>query len=347
MRWSSVCFQVISCVRSFSGSRHVSHHLLVIHGLEDVVLAGAVVVAGAGLDEHHVLLHDLSVRAFELHGQGGGSVGGAAAAIQADAAELWPVGLGGGAAGDLELHGLGESGSADALFAFPDALLQLGLAWSHHTQPGLFLQAAFAVIIGDPGGDPKAASLRAGAPFSSLNQAVLPHHGEIRAIGLFLSVGSQSRAHEAVSVGRITRPLLAAFPWHLDTSRHGAVWAGQPDVHGAKRDTTHSSIQTGTLVLAAALESLSALVNHASEHTGGSLPSCAHSNVSVDGGSVVTVEAFVWVADVFISTELPHLLGAHPAAAAAVQHQAHSWGALRGSGGARTLVAALLTCSHV
>lgn len=103
---------------SFSGSCHVSHHLLVIHGLEDIVLPGAVVVAGAGLDEHHVLLHHLSIGAFELHGQGGGSVGGAAAAIQADATELWPVGLGCGAARDLKLHGLGESGSTDALFSF-------------------------------------------------------------------------------------------------------------------------------------------------------------------------------------------------------------------------------------
>lgn len=111
------CFQVISSGCSSGGSRHVSHHLLVIHGLEDVVLPGAVVVAGAGLDEHHVLLHHLSVGALELHGQGGRSVGGAAAAVQADAAELWPVGLGGGAAGDLKLHGLGESGRADALFS--------------------------------------------------------------------------------------------------------------------------------------------------------------------------------------------------------------------------------------
>lgn len=75
-------------------------------------------MAGAGLDEHHVLLHDLPIRAFELHGQGGGSVGGAAATIQADAAELWPVGLGGGAARDLKLHGLGHSGGTDALFSF-------------------------------------------------------------------------------------------------------------------------------------------------------------------------------------------------------------------------------------
>lgn len=103
---------------SRSGSRHVSHHLLVIHGFEDVVLPGAVVVAGTGLDEHHVLLHDFSIGTFELHGQGGGPVRGAAAAVQADAAELWPVGLGGGAAGDLKLHGFGDSGSTDALFPF-------------------------------------------------------------------------------------------------------------------------------------------------------------------------------------------------------------------------------------
>lgn len=144
---------------SFSGSRHVSHHLLVIHGLEDVVLPGAVVVAGAGLDEHHVLLHDLSVRAFELHGQGGGPVGGAAAAIQANSAKLRPVGLGGGAARDLKLHRLGESWSTDALFPFPDALLQLGLAGSHHAQSGLFLQSTFTVIVGDPGGNPQATGL--------------------------------------------------------------------------------------------------------------------------------------------------------------------------------------------
>ena len=72
---------------------------------------------------------------------------------------------------------------------------------------------------------------------------------------------------------------------------------------------------------------------------------CAHSYASVSGGSEVTVEAFVWVADIFLCTELPHLLGTHPAAATAVQHEAHSGGALRGGGGARALAAALLTCS--
>ena len=84
----------------------------------------------------------------------------------------------------------------------------------------------------------------------------------------------QSRAHEAVSVGRITLPFLAALPGHLDASWHGAVGAWQADVHCAKWDAPHSSIQTGTLVLAAALERLSALEHHASEHTGGSISSC-------------------------------------------------------------------------
>lgn len=65
-----------------------------------------------------MLLHDLSIGTFELHGQGGCPVGGAATTIQADAAEFWPVGLGGGAAGDLKLHRLGESRSTDALFPF-------------------------------------------------------------------------------------------------------------------------------------------------------------------------------------------------------------------------------------
>lgn len=217
-------------------SRHVAHHLLVVHGLEDVVLAGAVVVAGAGLDEHHVLLHHLPVGTLELHGQRGGPVRGAAAAVQAHAAELGPVGLGGGAAGDLELHGLGDARGADALLPFlkrveggaggaeerkdehllalvfaschqsseemkeadvqangrsahPDALLQLRLAGPHHAQARLLLQPTLPVVVGHPGGDAQAAGLGAGAPLGGLDQAVLPHHGGVRPVGLLLSVG--------------------------------------------------------------------------------------------------------------------------------------------------------------
>lgn len=103
--------------------RHVTDHLLVIHGLKDVVLPGAVVVACAGLDEHHLLLHDLAVWALELHGQGGGSVRCAAASIRANATELGPVRLGGSAARNLKLHGFRDSWCADTLLPFPDFLL--------------------------------------------------------------------------------------------------------------------------------------------------------------------------------------------------------------------------------
>lgn len=174
-----------------------------------------------------------------------------------------------------------------------------------------------------------------------------------------------------MSVGRITLPLLAALPWNLDPPRHGAVGAGQPHVHGAERHAAHGSVQAGALVLAAALESLSALVHGASEHTGGAVSSCeggkgqdsggsqgpatrrvksqqltcANAYAPVDAGPEVAVEALVRVAHVSLGAQLPHLLGAHPAAAAAVQNQADSWGALGGSGGARALVAALLSRS--
>lgn len=126
-----------------SGSRHVPHHLLVVHGLEDVVLPRAVVVAGARLDEHHVLLHHLPVGALELHGEGGGSVRGAAAAVQAHAAELGPVGLGGGAAGDLELHGLGDPGGADALFAF------LEKEWTDVLEHFFSIKSSTAELVGE------------------------------------------------------------------------------------------------------------------------------------------------------------------------------------------------------
>lgn len=84
----------------------------------------------------------------------------------------------------------------------------------------------------------------------------------------------QRGAHEAVLVGRIALPLLAALPWNLDPPRHGAVGAGQPHIHGAERHAAHGAVQTGALVLTAALESLSALVHGASEHTGGAVAGC-------------------------------------------------------------------------
>lgn len=97
--------------------RHVSIHLPVVQGLKDVIVPRTVVMAGTGLDEHHVLLHDLAIGAFELHRQGGGPVGCAAPAVCAHPAELSPVALHTGAAGQLKLDRLGDFRGPDALFA--------------------------------------------------------------------------------------------------------------------------------------------------------------------------------------------------------------------------------------
>lgn len=178
-----------------------------------------------------------------------------------------------------------------------------------------------------------------------------------------------------MSAGRVALPLLAALARDLDPSGHGAIGAGQPHVHGAEGHAAHGAIQAGALVLAAALEGLAALVHHPSEHAGGALASCsdkkgepgepkilagdaalwsyqtdncltcAHSYASVDRRAKVAVQALVRVTHVLLRAQLAHLLGAHPAAAAAVQHQAHPRGALGGCGRTRALVAALLSCS--
>jgi hypothetical protein len=74
-------------------------------------------MAGTGLDEHHILFHDLAIGAFELHWQSGGSVRCAAAAVCAHPAELSPVCLHTGAARKLKLDRLGDFRCPDALFA--------------------------------------------------------------------------------------------------------------------------------------------------------------------------------------------------------------------------------------
>lgn len=74
-------------------------------------------MAGTGLDEHHVLFHDLAIRAFELHWQSGSSVWCAAAAVCAHPTELSPVCLHTGAARKLKLDRLGDFRCPDALFA--------------------------------------------------------------------------------------------------------------------------------------------------------------------------------------------------------------------------------------
>lgn len=69
----------------------------------------------------------------------------------------------------------------------------------------------------------------------------------------------------------------------------------------------------------------------------------AHADLAVGRGAEVTEEALVWVAGITLCAQFSQLLGADAAAAAAVQHQAHSGRAARGRFGcALTLRAAVL-----
>lgn len=58
---------------------------------EDVIISWTVVMAGACLDEHHLLPEDVSLWTAELHLCSDGGVRRAAAVIGADATELWFV----------------------------------------------------------------------------------------------------------------------------------------------------------------------------------------------------------------------------------------------------------------
>lgn len=323
--------------------RHVSIHLPVVQGLKDVIVPRTVVVAGTGLDEHHVLLHDLPVRTLELHWQGGGSVGSAAPAIGADSTEFSPVGLHTGAARKLELDGLGDFGGADALFALLNAVFQVGFARPDHAQAALLLQPAEGVVIGNTGGDAHPTGLGTGTPLCGLDQAVGSHHGWVWAKSVFQSVGGQGWANHGVVLGFITHPLLAAFPWQLDPPREGAVGAGQADVHAAQRHTAHGAIQASALIFAAALEGFSTPVDRATEDAGGSIFGSAYADLAVGRRAEVAEEALVWVAGVSLRAQLTQLLGADAAAATAVQHEAHAGrAARRWRGGALALPAAVL-----
>lgn len=101
----------------------VSDHPTVIRGQEDVIVSGAVVVAGAHLDEHHLPLEKVPLGAAELHIHGAGQEGGAAAPIRAAATEPGPVGAGAGASRKLKVEAL-------ALLWGPHTLLHLlGREW--------------------------------------------------------------------------------------------------------------------------------------------------------------------------------------------------------------------------
>lgn len=72
---------------------------------------------------------------------------------------------------------------------------------------------------------------------------------------------------------------------------------------------------------------------------------CADSNATVAWGAVVTVKAFVGVANISLCAKFAQLLGTNPAAPTGVQHQAHTGRTLGWYIGALALSTALLSHS--
>lgn len=97
-------------------------------------------------------------------------------------------------------------------------------------------------------------------------------------------------------LGLVTHPLLTAFPGQLDPPREGAVRAGQANVHAAQGHAAHRPVQASALVLAAALEGLSAAVHRATEDAGSTIFGGAHADLAVGRGAEVAEEALVRVA---------------------------------------------------
>lgn len=104
----------------------ITYHPPVIGGQEDVIVPGAVMVAGACPDEHHLTLEDVPLWAPKIHLCGAGGVRGAAAAIRAAAAELGSVGVHAGAAGELQVNGLAVLRGPHTLLSFLGSEQQQG-----------------------------------------------------------------------------------------------------------------------------------------------------------------------------------------------------------------------------
>lgn len=119
----------------------------------------AVEAAPAGLNHHDVLGERLAVLTAEPHLHRPGLLGHAAPAVHARAAVLGPVFL------HARTPSVGEPdcfgrllGLAAFLALFQAAVHRLSTR-PHFTDPGLFHQAAFGVVIGNPGGDAGSTSL--------------------------------------------------------------------------------------------------------------------------------------------------------------------------------------------
>lgn len=110
-------------------------------------------------DEHHLLLHDLTIRTLELYWEGGGSMRGTATTICTDPTKLGSVGFHTCAARKLELDWFGDFRSTDALLSFLNVFLKVSLTRSNHTQSALFLQSAVLIVIGNSCRDAHATGL--------------------------------------------------------------------------------------------------------------------------------------------------------------------------------------------
>lgn len=108
-------------------------------------------MAGAGLDEHHLPGEHVSFGTLKLHRGCDAGRRRAAAAVSANATELGFVQPAAGAARQSEAHPVLGFGSPDTFLSFLDVLLLLAVAGSHHADPGLPLQLAALVVVGDAG----------------------------------------------------------------------------------------------------------------------------------------------------------------------------------------------------
>lgn len=118
---------------------------------EDVIILRAVMMAGAGLDEHHLLCEDVSLWTLELHLDCDGGVRRAAAIVHADTAELWSVQPGAHAARQLKVHPLLGLCCPDTFLPLLDFFFLMAVAGPYHTDPSLPLQLAALVVIGYTG----------------------------------------------------------------------------------------------------------------------------------------------------------------------------------------------------
>lgn len=126
-----------------------------VEGERRLVGVRAVVVALAGLDHHDVLGERLPVFAAEAHLDGAGLLRGAAPTVHARAAVLGPVLLHARTSSVSKLDRLGGFLGLAAFLALLQAAVHLLPARPHLADPGLLHQAAFKVVIGNSGGDPR------------------------------------------------------------------------------------------------------------------------------------------------------------------------------------------------